>query len=87
MTLVSRWKLYLARRAAKKYKLDFEHKCCFYEQICHIGEGIKYGTGEIARIPMQSGKIALYKVTATRLDNIFQDTGQRNWYFEFQGYE
>lgn len=85
--LVSWWRLKEARRAATKYGLDLEYRCCFRHQIVGIGEGIKNGSGEIARIPMKSGKTALYKVTSERFNySSADDTGQRNWHFEFQGY-
>jgi hypothetical protein len=29
------------------HPLDFQHKCSFREQIIDIGEGTKYGDGEI----------------------------------------
>ena len=83
---VAWWRYRQARKLAKKYNLDFVHKCCFRHQIINIGEGIEYGYGEIVRVPMKSGKIALYKLTSERVCVVFEDTGQRNWYFEFQGY-
>ena len=85
--LVCWWRLKKARRAAKRYGLDFEHRCCFRHQVASIGEGIQHGDGEIARVPMKSGKVALYKVTSERFGfTSADDTGQRNWHFEFQGY-
>jgi hypothetical protein len=36
---------------------------------------------------MQSGRIARYKVTSERFSYTFDDTGQRNWLWQFQGYE
>lgn len=75
-----------ARWAANKYNLDFVHRCAFREQIIGIGKGIRYGNGEISEVPMQSGKIALYKVTSERYNVMSSDTGQKNWYFKFQGY-
>ena len=84
--IVSWWKHRQVRKAAKKYDLDFEHRCCFPEQVIGIGEGLKYGCGEIVRVLMQSGKIALYKVTSRRVNYSADDTGQRHWLFEFQGY-
>jgi hypothetical protein len=38
------------------------------------------------KVPMQSGRTGLYKVTSERYNVLFEDTGQKNWYFEFQGY-
>ena len=43
--------------------------------------------GEIVLVPMQSGRIARYKVTSERFSYTFDDTGQRNWLWQFQGYE
>ncbi len=85
--IVSWWRHAQARRAAKKYGLDFTHKCCFHHQVAHIGAGLKDGRGEIVLVPMTSGKVARYKVTSERYSYVFEDTGQRNWRFEFQGYE
>lgn len=85
--IVSWWRHNQARRAAKKYGLDFTHKCCFRHQVAHIGVGLKDGCGEIVLVPMASGKVARYKVTSERYSYVFEDTGQRNWRFEFQGYE
>lgn len=80
------WRLRWARKAAKKYGLDFEHKCCFRHQIDSIGKGVRNGNGEIALIEMTSGKTAKYRVTSERYNMAFEATGQRNWLFEFQGY-
>jgi len=85
--IVSWLRLLQARRAAKKYGLDFEHKCCFQHQVAGIGVGLRSGDGEIVLVPMRSGKTARYKVTSERYSYVFDDTGQRNWRFEFQGYE
>ena len=85
--IVSWWRHAQARRAAKKYGLDFEHKCCFRHQVANIGTGLKDGCGEIVLVPMLSGRIARYKVTSERFSYTFDDTGQRNWLWQFQGYE
>lgn len=85
--IVSWWRHAQARRAAKKYGLDFEHTCCFRHQVANIGTGLKDGCGEIVLVPMQSGRIARYKVTSERFSYTFDDTGQRNWLWQFQGYE
>lgn len=74
--------LRLARKAAKKYNLDFIKKCCFAHQI----HGISNKTpkhNEIVKVPMESGKTGLYKVT---IDSCWGNTGQKDWYYEFQGY-
>lgn len=84
--IVSWWRLLQARRAAKKYGLDFEHRCCFRHQVAHIGTGLKDGRGEIVLVPMQSGKVARYEVNAEPF-SWSANTGQMNWRFEFQGYE
>ena len=83
---VNWWHLRQARKAAEKFKLDFEHRCCFRHQVANIGSGLKSGNGEIVLVPMRSGKIAEYKVTSERYNMAFEDTGQRNWFFAFQGY-
>src|SRR5271154_5373961 len=88
MNLIEKIKHWEMRRCAEKYKLDFTCKCCFREQVKDIGTGIKNGNGEIAEIPMKSGKIGLYKVTAERFSNMSSDPpAQYNWSFEFQGYK
>lgn len=66
---------------------DFEHRCCFIEQIAHIGEGTKYGTGEEVKVKMQSGKTAIYKLFSERYNYTFDDTGQKNWRYHFVRYE
>ena len=73
------------RRLAEKYNMDFEHRCCFRAQLNY--KGLTHGNGEIVEVPMQSGKIGLYKVVSERYNIAFEDTGQRNWKFEFQGYK
>lgn len=73
------------RRLAEKYNMDFEHRCCFRHQINY--KGLKHGNGEIVEVPMRSGKIGLYKVNSDRYNIAFDDTGQRNWKFEFQRYK
>ena len=67
--------------------LDFECKCCFIEQIFGIGSGIKNGNGETVQVPMKSGKMALFTLTSERVSYVFEDTGQRNWFFKFVQYE
>jgi hypothetical protein len=67
--------------------LDFEHRCCFRGQIKNIGAGIKNGNGEIVSVPMQSGKIGLFELKSERVSYVFEDTGQRNWYFKFLRYK
>lgn len=69
-----------ARKAAKKYNLDFVKKCYFLHELRHIS-GIK--TGKV-KIPMESGKTGLYKVRSDCSN--YGSTGQRDWYFTFQGY-
>lgn len=78
------WRLRQARRAAKKYQLDFEHRCCWRHQLEYVG--LEDGSGEIVFVPMKSGKTARYKATSERYNHLFTDTGQKNWKFEFQGY-
>src|SRR5574344_2083003 len=70
-----------------KHLNDFEHRCCFREQIDHIGEGTKYGNGEEVKVKMQSGKTAIYKLFAERYNYTFEDTGQKNWRYHFVRYE
>lgn len=74
-----------ARKAAKKYNLDFVKKCYFSYQLYRNFSGLKNGTGEIVKVPMESGKIGLYKVNSDRSN--YGNTGQYDWYFKFQGYE
>lgn len=73
------------RYLAEKYNMDFEHRCCFRAQLDY--KGLLHGNGEIVEVPMQSGKTGLYKVESERYNIAFEDTGQRNWKFEFQGYK
>jgi hypothetical protein len=88
MKKIKRWWYHKQmRRAAKKHNLDFEQRCCFREQVVRIGIGLEHGTGEIVKIPMESGRLGLYKVTSRRVDHSADDTGQRHWKYEFQGYE
>jgi len=83
------WYLKRARFAAKKYGLDFENRCCFRHQVSKIGYGLKNGDGEIVLVPMKSGKTAKYKVTSSRysVTSNFSGEYQKNWFWEFQGYE
>jgi hypothetical protein len=81
----SKKKITNPRKAAKKFNLDFEHRCCFRNQLNY--KGLRNGNGEIVEVLMQSRKIGLYKVTSERYNYAFEDTGQRNWKFEFQGYK
>lgn len=70
-----------------KNPLDFEHSCCFREQIEDIGKGTKNGNGEIVRVAMKSGKTGLFRLFSERVNYTFGDTGQRNWKYLFIGYE
>lgn len=70
-----------------KHPNDFEHRCCFREQVVGIGRGIKYGNGELVDVDMQSGKTAIYKLFAERVDWSADDTGQRHWRYLFVRYK
>ena len=78
--LVGFWK---ARRAAKKFNLDFEHGCCFDSQLRNYTRFPE--DGRIVDVKMQSGKVALYKMILVRY--LPGSTGQKHWRFEFQGYK
>jgi len=73
------------RRMAKKYGLDFEYRCCFYEQIAKIGRGIRddWADQEV-EVRMVSGKTALYLLS--KHDNNYGGTGQKIWRFKFIRY-
>lgn len=72
--------LVIARRLAKKRGMDFHHNCVFPEQLRSLG---KFDHGDIVRVPMTSGKTGLYKAIMTKI----YETDQRDWRFEFQGYD
>jgi len=80
-----RWfkKVIFELRGGNKH-LDFEHRCCFRGQLDY--KDLIDGNGEIVEVPMESGKIGLYKVTSERYNVLFDDTGQRNWFFKFLRY-
>ena len=69
------------------HPLDFQHKCCFKEQILHIGEGTMYGHGELVKVKMSSGKIAKYHLYADRHCYVFENTGLKDWKYLFSYYE
>jgi hypothetical protein len=69
-----------------KHPNDFEHKCCFKEQIIKIGEGTKDGSGEELTIKMESGKIAIFQLFSERYNYTGDYTGQRNWRYHFVKY-
>lgn len=72
------------RRMAKKYGLDFEHRCCFLDQIEHIGTGIQERFGQQkTTVEMQSGRTAEYIV---EMGGYYSGTGQHDWKFTFQRY-
>lgn len=56
------------------HPLDFEHKCCFREQIIAIGEGTKWGDGGIIKAKMKSSKTAIYQLYADRYCYTFENT-------------
>jgi len=64
---------------------NFSHRCCFKQQMNY--KGLRYGDGEMVEVPMKSGKVGLYRVTSERYNILFDNTGQRNWYFEFINYK
>ena len=69
------------------HPLDFEHRCCFREQVVNIGRGLQQGQGEEVVVPMRSGRDAIYSVTSTPYNTMIWDqTDQRNWRFEFLRY-
>lgn len=69
-----------------KHPNDFERRCCFVDQIIHVGEGTKKGDGEEVMVKMQSGKTAIYLLFSERYNYIFENTGQRNWKYLFLKY-
>lgn len=73
------------RKITGESSLDFSHSCVFRHQLKY--RGVKHGSGEIVEVDMKSGKIGLYKLTSEVYNTIFEDTGQRNWFFEFVGYK
>jgi len=73
------------RRMAERYGLDFERRCCFWEQVHKIGRGIRDDWGDQdVEVPMHSGKTALYRLT--KHDNSYGGTGQKIWRFTFLRY-
>lgn len=76
--LVDDYRYFKARRAAKKYKLDFSHLCKFPEQVQHRVHG------ETVEIDMQSGKVGLYRVS---VKNVGYGTHQRDYHYKFVGYK
>lgn len=72
-----------ARKAAKKYNLDFERKCIFDFELYTQSYGYAKD-GETSLIPMESGKTGIYKAKITKIYP--GNTGQKDWKFEFQGY-
>ena len=80
--LVSWWRLRQARRAAKKYGLDFEVWCVFDYQLKPYGYP---GSGQLCEVAMKSGKTAIYRAEITEFWP--GNTGQKSWRFEFQGYK
>ncbi len=73
------------RRMAKKYNLDFEHKCCFWDQVLPICSGLTPGLkDDLVKVKMDSGKTALYLVEKDTAN--YGGTGQRDWKFTFQKY-
>ena len=77
------WRLRKARKLALRYGLDFTHSCVFDEQlnlpIRHLMRG------GLVLIPMKSGRKAYYKGIIT--SHYPGNTGQKDWLFEFQGYQ
>ena len=73
------------RRMAKKYKLDFEHRCCFHHQIYHISKDIKDNwLDQEITVRMLSGKLARYLLT--KHNDMYGGTGQKIWRFKFLNY-
>lgn len=68
-------------RNQKTGKYDFEQRCLFPEQLTYR----MYWEidRQLAEVPMQSGRIALYEVHTERCDYSADDTGQRHWKFKF----
>lgn len=62
-------------------KYDFEQRCLFPSQITY--KMYRDGYKQLAYVPMQSGRIGLYKVESERCDYSADDTGQRNLKFTF----
>lgn len=71
------------RKWAAKNGQDFQHRCCFFEQVCRIGDGWERGPVSMLRVKMTSGQTALYRVTE---GGYYSGTGQHDYTFEFQGY-
>lgn len=85
------WRLVRVRRYRRLRKWatengkDFEHRCCFWDQVRHIGRGIQDDwSAQSVEVPMRSGQTALYQLT--KHDNQYGGTGQKIWRFQFQGY-
>lgn len=72
------------RRWAGEHGRDFQHRCCFFAQISHIGEGWGNQSVHTIRVKMKSGFTGIYLV---REEGYYNGTGQLDYIFEFQGYE
>lgn len=78
--LLGWWRLRQARKAAKRYDLDFEIGCVFDYQLKPYGYPRH---GQLCEVAMQSGKKAIYRAEITKF---WPGNEQKNWRFEFQGY-
>jgi hypothetical protein len=76
--MMNDWRLFRARRAAKKYNLDFVKTCVFPEQVKHVQQG------DTVEIEMESGKTGLYQVS---IKFSCYGTGQRDYHYKFVGYK
>lgn len=66
-----------------KHPMDFGFRCVFESQLDRNHyRGLKNGNG-LVEVPLQSGRVGIYKVFSERYDYLFSDTGQKNFYFVF----
>lgn len=72
------------QQETKNGSLDFELTCIWRNQLKF--NFYTKDKKEYAEVPMQSGKTALYEMTSERFNYVFEDTGQKNFYFKFIKY-
>jgi len=64
-------------------KYDFVLKCCFFHQVSHY-KNLKSDGGKNVEVPFKSDRIGIYNVSCERYNYMFDNTGQKNWYFKFK---
>lgn len=68
-------------------KMDIEYDVVLDTKYKILDLELKMEHGELVRIKMQGGRVAIYQLLSRNYNTVFDNTGQNDWRFLFLKYE